>query len=301
MVDAVALTVIGGYLGAGKTSVVNHLLATAHGRRLAVIVNDFGDLAIDAALLSDAAGADDIVSLPNGCVCCTLGTGLLDALTRLSRARPPVDQVMVEASGVADPAAVAAWGHTPPFVPGGIVVVVAADSIERQAGDRLIGREIHRQLTAAELLLLTKTDHLTEDRTAEVTGWLARTRPDVPIVTVAHGAVPPELVLGRRGDATDHPSAPPPHPRSADYRSTSWISSEPVDADRVRSFLEGLDPAVIRLKGWVSHADGSVDEIHVVGPTRQIRPTTRPLTGSQLVAIGLDDAIADDLWRPLEP
>ncbi len=79
----IPLTVIGGYLGAGKTTMLNHLLRHPDGRRIGVIVNDFGSLAIDASLLGDVAD-DGVISLPNGCVCCTVGAGLHEALDALA-------------------------------------------------------------------------------------------------------------------------------------------------------------------------------------------------------------------------
>ncbi len=156
------MTVIGGYLGAGKTTLVNQLLRHPEGRRIGVIVNDFGSVGIDVELLAasaeDAVGSGRIVSLPNGCVCCTIGSGLQDALTALVALAPAPDHIVVEVSGVADPASAAAWATVPPFAPGGVVVLAAADSVRSMARDRFVGQEVVRQLAGADLILVTKSD-----------------------------------------------------------------------------------------------------------------------------------------------
>ncbi|MCG6953324.1 MAG: GTP-binding protein, partial [Betaproteobacteria bacterium] len=100
------VTVIGGYLGAGKTTLVNHLLRHAGGKRLAVLVNDFGELPIDADLIESQN--DAVISLAGGCLCCSFGSDLLGAVNSLTRRVPRPDQLLIEASGVALPDAIAA-------------------------------------------------------------------------------------------------------------------------------------------------------------------------------------------------
>ena len=98
---SVAVTVIGGYLGAGKTTLVNHLLRAADGLRLAVLVNDFGALPIDRDLIVGSDG--DTLEISGGCICCSYGSDLMEALLDLPRRRPGIDRVLIETSGVALP------------------------------------------------------------------------------------------------------------------------------------------------------------------------------------------------------
>ena len=101
----IPFTVIGGFLGAGKTTLLNHWLADPQGERLAVLVNDFGAINVDAALLRPEGDPADpqVMALSNGCVCCSIGGDLADALARVMDRRPSVDRIVVEASGVSDP------------------------------------------------------------------------------------------------------------------------------------------------------------------------------------------------------
>ena len=98
------VTVIGGYLGAGKTTLINHLLRTASGMRLAVLVKEFGALSIDEDLIE--AEQDDIISIAGGCICCSFGDDLSAALMDICAFKPPPDHILIEASGVAIPAAI---------------------------------------------------------------------------------------------------------------------------------------------------------------------------------------------------
>ena len=99
------LTVLGGYLGAGKTTLLNRLLSEDHGQRILVMVNDFGAINIDASLI--AAASSDTLTLSNGCVCCTMGADLFMAMGDALDRRPRPDHLVIEASGVADPAKIA--------------------------------------------------------------------------------------------------------------------------------------------------------------------------------------------------
>ena len=133
--------VIAGYLGAGKTSLVNHLLRNPGGRRIMVMVNDFGALDIDADLLESAD--DDTVTLSNGCICCTMGTELMYALADACDRRPRPDALVIEASGVAQPEKIATAAHAEPEMRyGGIVTLADAANLAGLLEDREIGEQV---------------------------------------------------------------------------------------------------------------------------------------------------------------
>ena len=142
--DDLSVTVIGGYLGAGNTTMVNHLLRHANGRRLAVLVNEFGDLPIDADLIE--AVEDRLISIVGRCVCCSFGNNLIAALRDLARRATRPDHVLIESSGVAIPNAIVSTMHlVAGFRPEGIIVVVDAETVRRTAQDDYVGDEITRQ------------------------------------------------------------------------------------------------------------------------------------------------------------
>jgi G3E family GTPase len=188
------LTILGGYLGAGKTTVLNHLLRHADGRRIAIVVNDFGAVNIDADLIE--ARDERAISLAGGCVCCGFGDDLLDTLRGLRDARPPFEHLVIETSGVALPANLRA---TVSLLQGvrvvATLVVADAETVRQQAADRYVGDTVREQLRAADLLLLTKGDLLPEARLDEVEAWLRGQAP-APVLRAVMGAVPPEVVLG---------------------------------------------------------------------------------------------------------
>jgi G3E family GTPase len=314
----IPLTVIGGYLGAGKTTLVNQLLRHAGGRRIGVIVNDFGAVGIDVELLaSSAAPAGDdgagiegsrIVSLTNGCVCCTIGSGLQDALAGLTALDPPPDHIVVEVSGVADPAGTAAWATVPPFEPGGVVVLAAADSIRSMARDRLVGDEVRRQLTGADLIVVTKRDLCPPDALAVVERWLDELTGGTPRVGGDRGDVPAAVLLGLQpagrthcviGDADGHDHDDRDHDdrdrdQHADrYVTWDWRAGDDVTRSGLEAFLAELPAGVLRLKGFVTLDDGTTVVVQRVGRRAAVAHAAGDAVeaGCVLVAIGLRELV----------
>lgn len=173
------VTVLAGYLGAGKTTLLNRLLADPHSGRIAVLVNDFGSVDVDGALISAHDGTT--ISMANGCACCTIGDDLGAAVLHVQQLGA-FDRIVIEASGVADPARLAEWALLPGLTLDAIVVLADAGSIVRRAGDRYVGDTVRRQLAAADVLVLTKTDLANDDTIAEATDLVRSITPSATVV-----------------------------------------------------------------------------------------------------------------------
>lgn len=192
MTQRLPVTVIGGYLGAGKTTLVNHLLRAANGLRLAIMVNEFGDLPIDEDLIE--MQGDDMIALAGGCVCCSYGDDLMAAMQQMTAMDPPPDHIVLEASGVALPGAIAgSMSLLPDVVDDGIVVVVDAETIRKRSNDKYMSDTIMRQLSDADVIVMNKTDLI--DDVATVRQWLGETAPQAVMVESVQSVVDPVVVL----------------------------------------------------------------------------------------------------------
>ena len=254
----IPFTVIGGFLGAGKTTLLNRLLRQADGRRFAVLVNDFGALDIDGSLV--AAHGGDTVALANGCLCCTIGDSLVTTLLGLLERPERFDHVVVEASGVADPGRIADLAVLEPrLARDGVIVVVDAAEVQARAADRRVGDTIQRQLAAADLLVLNKTD-LADDLPV-LRAWLGA-QSVAPVLEALRADVPLDLLFGLdRHGATAAP------PSSDTIASWSYTWPAPVERDALLAMLRDAPGEILRAKGIVRFADAPDRRsvVHLVG------------------------------------
>lgn len=261
MTQPLPVTVIGGYLGSGKTTTVNHLLRHADGLRLAVLVNEFGELPIDADLIE--AEDDDIISIAGGCVCCSFGSDLTGALMDMAKLDPRPDHLLIESSGVAIPSAiVGSVSLLDGFRTDGIVILANAETVRASAQDKYMGDTVLRQIADANIIVLNKTDLVGDAALAETHAWLTRQNAGARIIGTQHGVVPPEAVLEgflARATPGDH------HHHTANLGMVTYTPQGPVDAGALAQKLAHEDLGLIRAKGFVTSLSGRKMLIQVVG------------------------------------
>jgi len=262
----VPVTLLGGYLGAGKTTVINAVLAKTD-RPIAVLVNDVGAVNIDAALVRRSHG--DTIELTDGCVCCSLAGGLAAAFDGL-RSRPDApDHVILELSGVADPARVAPWADSDGFRLDGVVVLVDAEQFPDRLDDPATGPAVRQQVAAADLFVLSKLDLASSADREETTRRLAELAPGIPTLA-ADDAVATASVLDlgtrRPGGVVD---VPPPALFDAHDVDLRPIP-QPIDRSEFEAMIAALPPTTLRAKGIAVTPEGTRMLAQVVGRRRVI-------------------------------
>lgn len=293
MSAAIPLTVIGGYLGAGKTTLLNHVLTHAGGQRIAVIVNDFGSINIDAELV--ASRDADTLNLANGCICCSISMGFAEALQQLASRSPPPDHVIIEASGVSDPVKVGHFAGMAPYRLDGIVVLADAESVRTRAADKYVGGSVLRQLRGADLIVLNKVDLVSESERIEIEAWLRKYAPEARIAVGRHGRLPLALLVGLHGPGAASEIAHGrghDHDHGHEYATCSFECDGPIDEAVFRAVIAAWPKDVLRAKGFV-HLRG--DPVHrhlfqLVGRRWSLdrdRPWNSEAPRTRLVAIGL--------------
>ena len=277
---AIPFTVIGGFLGSGKTSLLNHVLSHAKGRRLYAMVNDFGALNIDAELVASQNGNQ--IALSNGCVCCSIGDDFTRALFSLLQEDPLPDHIIVEASGVADPARIAAFASIDRQLRfNGVATLVDATAYQMHAHDPHLADNYAQQIKAADVLLISKTDLVTRAEIDAVHGALAATKPDTPRLEISHGNAPLDVVLGLEATMPESRFTP-----LQDHGLRSFATHISPDMPRATMIekIESLAPHLLRAKGVLTDSDGAY-VIHYAARRIAIEPYDAPGSG-HFVLIG---------------
>jgi len=289
----IPVTVVGGFLGAGKTTFLNHLLNTGDAR-YAVLVNDFGAVNIDAGLIARHDGAT--MTLTNGCVCCSIGGGFSETLGKILDEELAFDHIIIEASGVGDPWRIAEIALIEPSLRLNAVIVVAdASRIAILLEDSRVGDTVRNQFDRADLVLLNKIDLLDRAAAHDARKAVAALRAGLHIVETSQHAMPalpvggPQAVSRFRAseavDVADHEGL---------FRRWCYRRNAAFDAARLDTALQQLPPQLLRLKGHcrlegepaalllqLVGRDWSITRAAACGDTEQ--------NGILLVAVGTDD------------
>lgn len=286
----IPVTVVTGFLGSGKTTLVRHLLQNNQGRRIAVIVNEFGEVGIDGELLrscqvcDEEDAASNIVELANGCLCCTVQEEFFPTMQELLKRREQLDCVLIETSGLALPKPLVQAFRWPEIRTGatvdGVITVVDCEAIaagtlvsnldalsaQREADPNLehetpIEELFEDQLACADLVLLTKVDLVDAQTQTQVQDWLQQQLPSgVKVVTCRKGEINPDLLLGFNAAVEDdldsrpsHHDTEEEHEHDDDINSVHVILDQSFEPKALTARLKQLvqDQEIYRIKGFV--------------------------------------------------
>ena len=260
-ISQIPVTVLTGFLGAGKTTLLNRILTEQHGNRYAVIVNEFGEEGIDNDLVVDAD--EEVFEMNNGCICCTVRGDLIRILGGLMKRADKFDAIIVETTGLADPAPVAQTFFVDQDVADrtrldAIVTVADAVHLDNQLGEH---HEAEEQIAFADIVLLNKTDLVEVEGLGRVEDRIRRINPYTKIIRTEHCAANLDEVLGLKAFSLDRVLQVEPdfltsdhdHEHDDDVKSISLVADAPLDLDKFQTWfgqlLQTRGQDILRSKG----------------------------------------------------
>ena len=263
---------------------------------IAVLVNDFGDLNVDASLLASNDG--DVMSFTNGCVCCDLSDGLVTALEQLRTLDPAPHRVLIEASGVSELATIANYAALPGLRLDATVCVVDTTTILERVADRWVGDLVIAQLRAADFIVCNKCDLTDEAGLQRARACIESTAPNAVIIDARNGEVALEMLFSHDSELT----AAPDHNNGHDHAGELFISwvrhfDAPIPLHELQAAIDQLPATVARVKGVVRVVDGQSERdvlVQVVGRRRELldAPVENALP-SAVSIIAMREAFAD--------
>ncbi len=254
MTSPIPFTVIGGFLGAGKTTLLNRVLREARDTRFAVLVNDFGDINIDASLIESHDG--QTMSLANGCICCSLANGFIKTMIDLMQMSDKFDHIVVEASGVSEPGKIMDFARVDrELCPNGIVVLIDAASFTERLADQKLTSILTTQVQSADLLVINKVDQACTDTVETTRSNLGEIAQDTPIIVASHAVVPLQLLLGLDPAPTSVNAAMQTGHGHSDaealFHTATLTIDHPVDRETFEAFAAALPSHILRGKGFI--------------------------------------------------
>jgi G3E family GTPase len=273
------VTIITGFLGSGKTTLLNHILASQHGLKIAVIVNEIGEIGFDGELIVSAG--EGIMELSNGCFCCSINNDLVDSIFRVLERREPVDYLIVETTGLADPLPIILTFLRSEFRDRvRIDSVITLSDADNFSLDLFDSHAAYNQVRYADVVLLNKCDLPKDHVLGAIEAKIREIKADARIIRTTRAQVSLPLILSVGLFESDHYFTDEPrcaeetarghdHDHSANdgFDTLSFASDRPLAVDRFQSFLErDLPDGVFRGKGilWVAER-GARYIFHLVG------------------------------------
>ena len=293
----IPVVVINGFLGAGKTTLVNRLLSDAGGRRIFVFVNDFGELNIDASLIESVEA--DRISLKDGCVCCSLNEDLVASVANVARRGPAPDMILIEASGVSDPRSIAT--SLTVLEDAGLVrldtVAYVLDPTTFYALPNELVEELIDHAAASDIVLLNKADIADSQVLCDLRSDLKVSAPYSVILATTHCDIPIAVLLPSEENAQTRNYrnwGAATHHHNERHASWSIETDDPLTREAFGDFAQGLPSHCLRAKGVLQFAEtpGVPHVFHLVGHRMSLEKRSRlsAIGKSSLVAIGLADS-----------